>query len=209
MKKQFTLLILSIISAALFLSLSGCSLPSVNAQIKRIDGYYVYEQNCGTEQEKQYSFIGADKDKIINGCLTIPDKIGEVSVRTVGTKQKSWLGDGSTIPMYENDKIKKIVINHEITIYLSAFSNLKELVEIELNENVHIEQNALYCNSLSSISLTNYNFYRNLSEILDTSKLRSIRVTSNDCDYNLGMSHSENVVASMQKKTAELRLRTH
>ena len=195
MKKVLTIFILTIVSVVLFLSLGGCGLPSVESQIKKVDGYYVYEESGGAEHIKQCSLMGADKDKIINGCLTIPDKIGGVLVKSVGAKRKMWVGEDWTTPMYENDEIKKIVINHRLTIYQSAFSNLKELVEIEINENVVIEHNAFYGNSLSSISLTNFDFFHNLNYFLDTSTLRSIRVKSNDCYNKLGMSHPENVVA--------------
>ena len=193
MKKLFVILLITIVSVAMVFSLCGCRAlqQSIREQVENIDGYYVWEHD-----KDNYCFLGAEQDKIIDGCLTIPDKIGNLSVRHVGAERPVFGDD--RLNMLENDEIKKIVINHHVGIYSNAFFDLNQLVEVEITDG-YLWEWSLNSNSLLSISLTDCFYY---GEITESTQLRCIKAKDNRSSVEI--SHPENIVAFYITDTSRL-----
>lgn len=197
MKKICIALILTLASLSLLLALGGCKLSFVRDSIKKIDGYYVYKHKDDNNHPDEYALFGADSDKIINGVLTVPEQINGIPVTSLGFREHGWgIIEGEHLPMYENNEIKKIVVNHKLTIYGGAFSKLNELTEIEFSEYVLFLNYAVSRESIRSVSLI---MDDSLDEILHMNDLHCARLKMNkerkDNQPYLKIYHPENVVA--------------
>ncbi len=181
MKKVTTIILLAVLTVSIAVMLFACN-TTITDDIKLVDGYYVYKipGNASTPEDR-FALFGAQDDKIINGVLIVPKQINGTKVTELGFKDLVWVGEGDPIPMYKNDKIKKIVINHEMTIYDTLFANLKELKELQCNAKVFFYYN-VHNSALMSVKLTNKSF--DGSKILSNiNNLRSLKLVNNNESY--------------------------
>lgn len=195
MKKVTTIILLAVLTVSIAVMLFACN-TTITDDIKLVDGYYVYRIMENSSYKNCYALFGVQDDKIINGALTIPEEINGTRVSALGFKELGWVGEREPLHMYKNDKIRKIVINHEIMIYDTLFVNLKELKELQCNAKVSFYYYQKNINELLSVKLIDKESNSNtiLSEIKN---LRSVKLVNNKGDLSRFLSPKDIVAYFM------------